>query len=921
MGRGIRRVQWFGVLLAALALLLFVSEQIRKQEKRAKREAALQFERWSRAVRESNPKVGADPCEVAGVVTAQTTGKPVMGAVVTLSPSRDIQEIRGFEDWAVVSGADGNWKLRISRFDSYAVTVTAAGYSPKVLVDFDACGLGGRSELPPLELQRGGGTLTGVVKTLSGRVLPGARITAQRRGPPEAHPTDERFVVLTNRDGVYRLQLDSGEYVLTATHPAQSPEARHAQVGRGRLSRANLTLLPAASARGRVLSRTSGLGVPDVLVHAKFGSFPSDSNPGVSRVQVTRTDANGAFAFDRIRPGFVLFEARGDGLVNADPTRRALEPGGTTHLDMWLEPGFAVSGTVVGFRSGRPMEGVQVRVRDLVFERTFSGRHLTDSEGRFEVSGLRPGRYGFLLQRGRGLVQKAALEVTLGGSDLPGQVLSFHPGVTVSGRIEPRLETWASLKREEDEIDSLTGMQVLTPVASVLAKNGTFEFVDVSPGKYSIEANAVDGRETSVHLTLTDRHRKDIELKLEPRASIAGTVVDTRGRPIADAHVDISLAPKTDERAGREGGRLPENHVFLRVATDHLGKFEARGLPPGDYALFLHDRLGHRPWANQRGKENEPVRVGLEGRQSHWRSLVAETCRGVIRGAVTGPEGLPAANTLIAAARVQESSEPRMKLTDQTEPSVTDSAGRFDLGQLCPGRYVISAASLSSVLRASQSYVELGADIVLRLRASSSLLHGSVSHRGVPIEEYLLSLTGPEHRQRLIRSSDGSYQLADLVAGEYELLVTAERGQARSLVFIEPGVPSYELNLPLVSFRTLRGRLIDGTSGAALPDTKVNLVFVPPGSGAGGTAESAISVRNRIHRTRTDSEGRFELTGLITGRAHLAFERERRPLTLDRTRIVTPADTLIGSGPWLDLEVAAEQDLDVGTISARGVRK
>jgi hypothetical protein len=112
---------------------------------------------------------------------------------------------------------------------------------------------------------------------------------------------------------------------------------------------------------------------------------------------------------------------------------------------------------------------------------------------------------------------------------------------------------------------------------------GHFRLPDLDPGEYHLEAQQA-GYPPLVHvsdsasaqegtITLTAGQRvTDLEIRLTPAATIAGTVIERRNRAVARARVGI-------EETRREGGRLRV------VRADGRGRFRIGLLPPGRYRI------------------------------------------------------------------------------------------------------------------------------------------------------------------------------------------------------------------------------------------------------------------------------------------------------------------------------------------------
>lgn len=79
----------------------------------------------------------------------------------------------------------------------------------------------------------------------------------------------------------------------------------------------------------------------------------------------------------------------------------------------------------------------------------------------------------------------------------------------------------------------------------------------------------------------------DLDLRIEPNAAIAGTVLDEAGEPVRDAQVTLFAAPPPES----ELNLAPRGPLQVRT-TDDLGHYELSGLEPGAYRVSV----SARPW-------------------------------------------------------------------------------------------------------------------------------------------------------------------------------------------------------------------------------------------------------------------------------------------------------------------------------------
>jgi protocatechuate 3,4-dioxygenase beta subunit len=127
----------------------------------------------------------------------------------------------------------------------------------------------------------------------------------------------------------------------------------------------------------------------------------------------------------------------------------------------------------------------------------------------------------------------------------------------------------------------------------VTADDGRFLFTGLTPGKYSLSAqarrhltqafNQHDGFSSAIAVG-TNLESTDLIFKLAAEGSISGTVVDEAGEPVRDAMVSLYFN-------GLAGG-VDATRLNSRAAANDEGAYHFNHLPPGRYLLAVNAR----PW-------------------------------------------------------------------------------------------------------------------------------------------------------------------------------------------------------------------------------------------------------------------------------------------------------------------------------------
>ena len=271
-----------------------------------------------------------------------------------------------------------------------------------------------------------------------------------------------------------------------------------------------------------------------------------------------------------------------------------LEPG-DNELHVQLDPGWEISGTVRS-ASGFPIEGTVVEAGKPLprnsgtdasggltlsrygLERTLNppSRSVSAADGSFRLTRLDRGRY-FLIARLPGYTEReSAEEVEINGQSVAGVEIVLVPEASILGTVTglPSSE----IPTAEILAWSDTSFRGATPDSE-----GGFELKSLAPGTWRLIASAGDRRSVAQSLTLKPGATgASVELRFEPGFRLSGQVL-IAGEPASGGFVTAVL----NKRLG------PKNR--LRIRTDHQGRFDMEGLPPGTYEL----EFGHREATRQ----------------------------------------------------------------------------------------------------------------------------------------------------------------------------------------------------------------------------------------------------------------------------------------------------------------------------------
>ncbi|HEX5051191.1 MAG TPA: sigma-70 family RNA polymerase sigma factor, partial [Planctomycetota bacterium] len=483
--------------------------------------------------------------------------------------------------------------------------------------------------------------------------------------------------------------------------PAADATAAHEDTLRREPARTDAARPTVGSVHATVVSRDPETPVPDL-------AYTVLTKGGTRRIVAEgRTSADGTATVEALVPGDYEFclDASGD----SEPF--AIEAGAVQQVRCALQPGVRVAGTVVD-PDGRPVGDAEVR-GDAQWGSVLLAR--TAADGTFGAAAVRGGSRIWAVGAGRqpcrrhdvGYRDTEQVRLVLGG-----------PGTRLFVRVLDEQDRPAAHARVFVGLDTEVGSSFLQLERHDGRADGNGEFAAqwLKPGHVLVAALPNDGdleRTSLQRLVVEDGVPASVVLHLGDGAIVAGRICNERGEPLAGASVWQSY---TDSGMDPIGWRS--------IETGNDGRFELRGLPPGQHWLSA-----------SRGGMRIDERIELAARQHlAWDPVLAEGAPIVLR--VSGPDDEPLAHLRVHVL----SADRNMKLQ-----GFTDDHGRCRFEHLPPVEqtFQVLAADLAVVL-VERTVLPGPDEVTVRVdtaRVPSSRLTGRiVDGRGKPVADCQVTL-------------------------------------------------------------------------------------------------------------------------------------------------------------------------------------
>ncbi|HEX7149902.1 MAG TPA: carboxypeptidase regulatory-like domain-containing protein [Thermoanaerobaculia bacterium] len=753
--------------------------------------------------------------DIGAVVTGRildADGTPIGGAIITYAQNPELLcapplgDLQGLA--AMRTGDDGRYELRYVRQDRCGMAFQLATRDPNTgalrSVSSSVRAAGEQIVLDIAMLGRG--SVTGIVRGLTGQPVAGATVVALSQTDSQSHGS-----AMSDTSGRYRIDnLIVGAVTVRAVKDASLGKSFGRIDRAGTAATVDLTLDGGTvSARG-VVRRVQGSDVQPIpnqqvvyRVRGNDGSFIP--------VALATTDTTGKYTFSGLPTGEYIIDAALNSRDKGSATGIA-GAGDVVVKDIAVVIGGDGYGTVRGvvrFPDGSAATDVVVSVDDRGV--------LTKIDGSFELVGLlvKPTTQQTIKAQSRDGLRSGSTLVTI---SQPNQLIT-NVAITLSGAGAAEFTLLDASRNPvaNQEVTLLGGCwNPCGCAARTTNSEGKVRFENVALG--TVRARAIrqssaftDQADTQVALTADGATVYGV-LVFPGSGTITGTVLNPDGTPALGADIRLGSKVFDEDSCSLVGG------TAQRIRTDVNGKFRFTQVNVGQVSVTAT----HPFFTTSVGGSGT---LTAHGASLDFQLKLVNTISGILSGTVYLPDGVTPAGAGVEVTAVGPLPETTV---------TTDANGKYTFAKIFPeGSYTLTARdAVTGGLRRDSIYLRASQDVThdLRLKGHGTVVVRVVDGGGNPVTKAFVRLEETQFPSRVYEaalepSSGGTVTFDNVFEGPLTAQASDAfaRGGRSSSTLSGPGA-TLEMTVALTTTGTVRGKFVRADGVTPIPFGSVKLV-------------------------------------------------------------------------------------------------
>ncbi len=604
---------------------------------------------------------------IEGRVVRKDDGRPVENPSVAWRP---LSQGMSWQHSAAVIGAGGTFSIDGIPPGKLVVQARADGFAT--------------GQSPEIEVQAGQVVKDVVVELAPGTALRGVVLSAATRAPiagaeiadldDQGSMADPEGSCRTDERGRFEIpDMTPGTHPVRVSHEDYASVTRSVEIVEGKTIEEEFLLADGGRVFGKVLG-------PGGRPRARAELFAANTNGSPARA--VHADEEGMYEIKGLGAGtymVTLIEVDANDPTASKMNSRTVkvEEGKSVEVNFAATDGVRVWGTVR--QGGRAMADA-----NLQFLATSAGgtsvMARTDASGNYEAPGLRPGEYSVTVNRvmSKCIVPEGVRDVRqdfdLSTGGVSGHVYDMQSRAPLEGVSVMVFRAGAATGGVAELVERLV-TSTRTDAAGAYAASG------LAGGDYLLQVGK-KGYAAEMRGPFTvaeDGNAGGKDFFLTEGTQVEGTVLDTRGRPVAGASFTLRE---------RGTGTLALQEALLKARSDAQGRFRLPAVRAGEYVLAAH--------AEGKASAQQVLRV-TPGQASQVE--ITLPAAGILRLRVRDASGAPVAEARLALYDAQgDLVESAVASEDFLTASRwrTGADGRFERGGLPTGHYrgEVAAGSL-----------------------------------------------------------------------------------------------------------------------------------------------------------------------------------------------------------------------------------